>query len=66
MLVMKSSKQHITEVVEQLNQIIIRMLGEKETYEYLGILEADTIQQVEMKEKNSKRVELYCSNLAKE
>ena len=27
------------------------MLGEKETYKYLGILEANTIKQVEMKEK---------------
>ena len=29
-----------------------RMLGEKETYKYLGILEANIITQVEMKEKN--------------
>ena len=36
------------------NQEKIRMLGEKETYKYLGILEADTIEQVEMKEKNKK------------
>ena len=28
-----------------------RTLGEKETYKYLGILEADTIKQVKMKEK---------------
>ena len=34
--------------------MIIRTLGEKETYKYLGILEADTIKQVEMKEKNLK------------
>ena len=37
-LVMKSGKQHMT-------------LGENETYKYLGILEADTIKQVEMKDK---------------
>ena len=36
------------------NQDKIRMLGEKETYKYLGILEADTIKQVEMKEKIKK------------
>ena len=30
------------------------MLGEKETYKYLGILEADTFKQVEMKEKIKK------------
>ena len=29
----------------------IRTLGENETYKYLGILEADTIKQVEMKDK---------------
>ena len=29
----------------------IRTLAEKETYKYLGILEADTIKQVEMKNK---------------
>ena len=36
------------------NQDKIRMLGEKEMYNYLGILEADTIKQVEMKEKIKK------------
>ena len=30
------------------------MLGEKETYKYLGILEADNIKQAEMKEKIKK------------
>ena len=29
----------------------IRTLGEKETYKYLDILKADTIKQVELKEK---------------
>ena len=32
----------------------IRTLGENETYKYLGILEADTIKQVEMKDKTRK------------
>ena len=36
------------------NQDKTRTLGEKETYKYLGILEADTIKQVEMKEKIKK------------
>ena len=36
------------------NQDKIRTLGEKETYKYLGNLEADTIKQVEMKEKIKK------------
>ena len=33
-----------------------RMLGEKETYKYLGMLEVDTIKQEEMKEKNEKNI----------
>ena len=36
------------------NQDKIRMLGENETYKYLGILEADTIKQVEMKDQMQK------------
>ena len=38
--------------IEQLNQEKIGTLGEEETYKYLGILEADTIKQMKMKEKN--------------
>ena len=51
---MKSGKRHLTEGMEQTNQEKIRMLREKETYKYLGILEADTIKQVKMKEKIKK------------
>ena len=40
--------------MDQPNQDKIRMLGEKETYKYLGILEADNIKQVEMKDKIQK------------
>ena len=43
---------HFTDRMELPNQDKIRTLGEKETDKYLGILEADTIKQVEMKEKN--------------
>ena len=43
MLVMKSSKQHLIGGMELSNQDKIRMLKEKETHKYLGILEADTI-----------------------
>ena len=50
MIVMKSGERHIIEGVELPNQEKLRTLGEKETYKYLGILEADTIKQVEMKE----------------
>ena len=51
MLVMKSGKRHLTTGMKLLNQDKIKTLGEKETYKYLGILEANTIKQVEMKEK---------------
>ena len=51
---MKSGKWHLMDGMELPNQDNIRMLGEKETYKYLGILEADTIKQVEMKEKIQK------------
>ena len=53
MLRMKSGKQHMIEGRELLNQKKIRMLRE-ETFKYLGILEADTIKEVEMKEKIKK------------
>ena len=51
MSVMKSGKRHMTDGMELPNQYRIRTLGENETYKYMGILEADTIKQVEMKEK---------------
>ena len=55
MLVMKSNKSHLTDRMEQPNQENSRTLGEKKTYKYFGKLEADTIKQVEMKEKNKKK-----------
>ena len=55
MLVMKSGKQHMTEGVKLPNQVVTRTLGDKETYNFLGILEANTIKEVEMKEKNLKK-----------
>ena len=54
MLVIKSGKRQQTVGMERPNQDKIRTLGEKETYKYLGILEADTIKQVEVKEKERK------------
>ena len=54
MLAMKSGKRHMTEGVELRNQVVIRTLGETKTYKYLGILEAGTIKQAEMKEKIKK------------
>ena len=43
MLIKKSGKQHMTEGIEAPNQGKISMLGEREMYKYLGILEPDTI-----------------------
>ena len=40
--------------MEQSNQDKIKTLAENKTYKYMGILEADTIKQVEMKEKIKK------------
>ena len=44
------------EGVELPNQVVIRTVGEKKTYKYLGILKADTIKQVEMEEKKWERI----------
>ena len=54
LLVMKRGKRHLTDGIELPNQEKIRTLAENETYKYLGILEADTIKQVEMKNKIQK------------
>ena len=54
MLVMKSGKRHKIDGMEQLNQDKIRTLAKNEIYIYLGILEAETIKQVEMKDKIQK------------
>ena len=51
LLIMKSSKRHLTDGIDLPNHDKIRTLAENETYKYLGILEADTIKQVKMKDK---------------
>ena len=56
MLVMKSGKRHLADGMELPNQDKIRSLEENENYKYLGILEADTIKQVEMKDKFRKNI----------
>ena len=48
---MESGKREIMEGIEMPHQKRIRTLKEKETFKYFGILEADTIEQVEKKEK---------------
>ena len=60
---------------EYFDIVVIRILREKEIYKYLGILETDTIKQVEMKEKIKKEhltrtrklleTKLYSRNLVK-
>ena len=54
LLVMKSGKRHKTDGIELPNQDKIRTFVENEAYKYLGIMEADTIKQVEMKDKIQK------------
>ena len=44
----------MTERIEVKKQVKVRRLGEKENYKYLWILEAGTINQVEMKDKKRK------------
>ena len=54
MLVMKSGKQHTTDGIELLNQNKIKTLGENDANKYLGILKADTMKQIQMKDKIQK------------
>ena len=75
MFVMKIGKRHLMDEMELPNQDKIRTLREKETYKYLGILEADTVKQVKKKEKIKKeyfrrtrnllQTKLYSRNLIK-
>ena len=51
---MKSVKRHLPDGMELPNQNKITTLAENKTYKYLGILEADTNKQVEMKDKIQK------------
>ena len=51
---MKSGKWHLTDGMEQPNQDKIRTFGERDKYEYLGILEADTIKKWRWKKKIKK------------
>ena len=57
MLIRKRAKRQITEGLELLNPERSRTLEEKENSKYLGILEADTIKQAEVKKKKKKKKE---------
>ena len=54
LLVIKSGKRHQTHGIEQPNQDKNRTLAENDTYKYIGILEADNIKQVKIKNKIQK------------
>ena len=54
MLVMKSGKRQLCDGIELPNKDKIKRLAENETYAYLGILEAETIKQVKVKNKIQK------------
>ena len=76
MLIIKNGKQQMTEGILRPNQGKLRKLGEEEKYKYLGILEADTIKQADIKEKKLKEyfrrtrklleTKVYWRNLIKE
>ena len=53
-LMTRSRKRQMMEGIDLPNQEKIRTLGEKQIYKYVGILEAVTIKQTEMKEKIKK------------
>ena len=57
MRIMRTRRRQINEGMESPNKKKIKTLGEMESYWYLGILEANTIKRVEIKEK-SKRIPL--------
>ena len=52
-LIMRSGKRYMIKGIELSNQEKNSRLGKKETYQYFGILEVDTIKRVDM-EKNVK------------
>ena len=60
---MRHGKSQISEGIELPNQVRVRMLEEKENYKYLRILEADTIEQAQMKEKIAKEYLRQTRNL---
>ena len=62
---MRSGKPQMMKGIELTNQEKIRMLREKETYEYFGILDADAIKQAEMKEKFKKNTSGERENYSK-
>ena len=66
MLVMKSDKRHMTDGMELPNHDKIRTLGEEETYKYLGILEADTMKEMEIMIRSGKNISRELENYSRE
>ena len=66
MLVMNSSKRHLTNGMELPNQDKIKTLRENETYKYLDNLEADTIKQVKWKTKFEKNISGELENYSRQ
>ena len=67
MLVMKSGKWQLTDEMELPNKDKIKTLAKKKkTYKYLGILEAETIKQVEMKKKFRKNISGELGNYSRQ
>ena len=65
MLITRSRKRQMIEVTELPDQERTRMFGEKETYNYLGILEAVNIKQVGIKRKKEKSISDEWENFSK-
>ena len=66
MLVMKSGKGHLSDLMELLNQEKIRTFVGKETNKYFSILEADTTKQVEIKKKFKKNISGELENYSRQ
>ena len=68
MLVMKSGKRHLTDGMELPNQDTIKTIAENEIYKDLdlGILETDSIKQVEMKENVQKYISAKLENYSRQ
>ena len=65
MLIMKSGKEKKKERMKLTHREIIKTLRKMENYKYLGILEADTIKQTEIKEKYKKGTSEERENFSK-
>ena len=63
---MRSGKRHTTDGIELLNQDRIRTLGENDASIYLGILAAETIKQVQIKDKIQENISGELGNYSRQ